>query len=118
MEIGAFGHENKIYCKANKYCAELTDENTEFTKRLDFKSQKKKKKTILYVLVRWVHKNPAGACFIIATKYALQSKFLNLFPMFLSLYTPKLKIFIKMLNSHQLTTCYAFYEMLTPSFNN
>ena len=52
LEIGAFGHENKTCCKANKRCDELIDENTEFTKRLDFQVTEKEKKTIHYVLVR------------------------------------------------------------------
>ena len=33
-EIGAIGYGSRTYCKANKSCDELIDENTEFTKCL------------------------------------------------------------------------------------
>ena len=91
-ETGVTGYWNKTYCQANKSSDELIDVNTENTKHLDLglKSQKK---------IPEMHKNPTGVRFIIPSKTSsLQSKFLNLFQMFLSSYTPKLKIFIKMLN--------------------
>ena len=46
-------------------------------------------------------------------KYALQNKFLNLFPLSLSSYTPKLKTFIEMLNSYQIITSFGSYKILT-----
>ena len=36
-------HGNNTYCKAYKSCDEIIDENTEYTKRLELKSQRKKK---------------------------------------------------------------------------
>ena len=35
LGIGAIGHENRTYFKANKSCDELIDENSEFTERLE-----------------------------------------------------------------------------------
>ena len=34
----------KTYCKTNKSCDEIIDENTEYTKRLGFKITEKEKK--------------------------------------------------------------------------
>ena len=51
-------------------------------------------------------------------KSALQNKFLNLFPMSLSLYTPNLKIFKKMPHSYQIITSFGSDEIPTPSFNH
>ena len=42
-EIGVIGHGNNTYCKANKSCDKIIDENTEYTKRLGFKITEKKK---------------------------------------------------------------------------
>ena len=36
-------HGNNTYCKAYKRCDEIIDENTEYTKRWELKSQRKKK---------------------------------------------------------------------------
>ena len=117
LEIGAFWHENRTYFKAYKSCDELIDENTEFTRRLGFKvTEKEKKLSITYSFVKCIRIQQVHV-WSLQLKYALQSKFRNLFPMFLSSYTSKLKLFTKMLSSHQLTTSYVFYKMLTPSFN-
>ena len=40
-KIGVIGHENNTYCKANKSFDEIINENTEYAKRLGFKTQKK-----------------------------------------------------------------------------
>ena len=40
-EIDVIGHENNTYCKANKSFDEIINENTEYAKRLGFKTQKK-----------------------------------------------------------------------------
>ena len=40
----------KTYCKTNKSCDEIIDENTEYTKRLGFKITEKEKNTTDHVL--------------------------------------------------------------------
>ena len=66
-EISFVGHRNKTYCKANKSCDELTDENTENTRRFCFKVTEKKTQPIMYWTPK-MHKNLTGARFIIASK--------------------------------------------------
>lgn len=41
-ETGFIGHGNKTYCKSNKSCDELIDQNIEYTKRFVFKVTEKK----------------------------------------------------------------------------
>ena len=43
-------HGNNTYCKANKSCDEMIDENTEYTKSLDFKITEKEKNTTDHIL--------------------------------------------------------------------
>ena len=42
-EIGVAGHGNNTYCKANKSCDKISDENTEHTKCFDFEITEKEK---------------------------------------------------------------------------
>ena len=42
-EISINGHGNNTYYTANKSCEEIIDENTEYIKRLGFKTTEKKK---------------------------------------------------------------------------
>ena len=86
-EIGIIGHGYNTYYKANKSCDEIIDENTDYNKRLGFKITEKENTT----------DHPTGVRSSLHLKFALRNKFLNLFPMRLSLYTPKLNIFIKIL---------------------
>ena len=41
--LSVIGHGNNTYCKANKNCAEVANENTEHTKRLGFKIMENEK---------------------------------------------------------------------------
>ena len=67
-EIRVIGHGNNTYCKANKSCDLIKDENTEYTKRLGFKiTDYVKTLTIMYWIPK-IHKSPTGARFIIASK--------------------------------------------------
>ena len=45
-EISVVRHQNNTYCKANKSCDQIIDENTEYTKRLGFKNSEKQKEEI------------------------------------------------------------------------
>ena len=65
-----------------KSCAELIDENKEYAKQFGFKvTEKEKTLPIIYCIFK-MDKNPIGASLSLHLKFALQSKFLNLFPMF------------------------------------
>ena len=72
---------------------------TEYTKCLGFKITEKEKATPIMYWIPKMHKNQTGARFIIASETCST----NLLPMSLSLHTPKLNIFIKMLNSNNNT---------------
>ena len=85
----------------------------EYTKRLGYKITEKEKALSIMYWISKMHKNPTGVLFIIHLKYAPRKKFLNLFPRSLSSYTPKLKIFIKMLVSYQIITSFGSYKILT-----
>ena len=63
------------------------------------------------------HKNPTGAHFITASKICSKQT-TQLFPISLSSYTPKLKIFIKMLNSYEIITSYGSYKILLQNSYN
>ena len=47
---GTIGHGYNTYCKANKSCDEITDENAKYTKRLNFKITEKKTNITDHVL--------------------------------------------------------------------
>ena len=100
-EIGVFGHGNNTYCKANNCCVEIIDESTEYTKRLGFKITDKEKTLPIMYWIPKIHKNRTSAGFIIASTICSTKKNLNLILMSSSLYTPKLKILMKMLNSYE-----------------
>ena len=69
---------------------------------MDFKiTEKEKTRSIMYWIPK-MHKNSTCARFNTTSKICYTKEFLNLFQMFLRLYTPKLKIFIKMLNFYQI----------------
>ena len=88
------GHGNKTYWKANITCDELIDENTEYTKQWVLKSQKKNDTFYIpgFLKYIWIQQ----LCFLsLYLKCGLLSKYLNLFPMFLSSYTSKRKSFEK-----------------------
>ena len=76
-EIRITGHGNKTYCKANKSCDELIDENTEYTKRLGFQVTEKENALPIMNWIPKINQNPTGVRFINAFKNALQSKFLH-----------------------------------------
>ena len=64
--MGLIGHGNTTYCNANTSCAEIIDENTEYTKRLGSKILEK-----VIPIMYWISKmqrNPTDARFIIASK--------------------------------------------------
>ena len=54
----------------------------------------------------------------LSLKFALQIKFLNLFLLLLNSHTPKLELFIKMLNYYEIITICRSYKTLTSSFNH
>ena len=56
------------YCIANKSCDEIIDESTEYITRLGFKIFEKEKSLPIMYLILKMHKNPAGAHFIIASR--------------------------------------------------
>ena len=112
-KTNVIGHVCKIYCKANKNCEVYWMKTGEYTKRLGYKITEKEKALSIMYWISKMHKNPTGVLFIIHLKYAPRKKFLNLFPMSLSSYTPKLKIFIKMLVSYQIITSFGSYKILT-----
>ena len=58
----------KTYCKTNKSCDEIIDENTEYTKRLGFKITEKEKILPIIYWIPIMNKNPIGASFIISSK--------------------------------------------------
>ena len=114
-KIGAIGHRrygNNTYPKANKSCKEMTDESPQYTKGLGFKITEKEKILPNMYWIPKIHKNPTGIRFTICF-----TKYLNMLPMSLSSYPPKLKIFIKMLDSYQIMTSFGSYKILTLSFN-
>ena len=81
-ELGVIGHENNTYCKANKSCDEIIDENAKHTKRFSFKITENEKNNYRsctgfqnYIRIQQVHV-PS-----LHRKYAAQNKFLNPFPM-------------------------------------
>lgn len=89
---------------------------------MGFKLIEKEKDPTFYVLdinLDKVHKKPSfhlNLClqrFIIASKIYLKSKFLNLFSMILSSYTPSWKFSLKMLNPYQILTIFGSYKTLT-----
>ena len=99
---------------------DLIDENTKYAKCSVFKITEKEKK-------HWLSYNEFLKCLRIQQvhlsslhlkAYALQSKFLNLFPMLLSSFTPKLKTFLKVLNFYQIITSIGSDKTLTPSFDH
>ena len=69
-----------------------------------------------------MHKNPTGACFITASKICSRKQTTLLFPISLSSYNPKSKMFIKMLNSYEIITSFGFYKIqfnsIIKSINN
>ena len=67
-EIRVIGHGNSTYCKANKSCDDIIDENTDYTKRLCFKITEQEKPLAIMYSIPKMHKNPTGAHFIIASK--------------------------------------------------
>ena len=67
-EVGVIGDGNNTYCKANKICDEIIDENTEYTKRLGFKILEKEKALPIMYSIPKMHKNPTGVRFITASK--------------------------------------------------
>ena len=111
-KIGVIGHRNNTYAKANKSCNEMIDESTQYTKRLGFKTTEKEKTLPNMYWIPKIHKNPTGIHFTICF-----TKLLTILPMSVSSYTPKLKIFIKMLNSYQIMASFGSYKILTPLFN-
>ena len=67
-EIGVIGHGNNTYCKANKSCDAIIDENLEYTKRLSFKITENVKTLPVINWIPKIHKSPTGARFINASK--------------------------------------------------
>ena len=117
-EIAVIGHGNTTYRRASESRDEIIEENTKYTRRLGCKITEKEKTLPIMYWIRKMHKNPIGARFIIAFKYALQNKFLNLFPMSLTSYALKLKIFMKMISSYLIITSFESYKILTSSFKH
>ena len=107
-----------MQCKAKKICDEIKDENTEYTKRLGFKITEKEKALPIMYWIPKMHKIQQMHVSSLHLKVALQSKFLNLFPMSLSWHAPKMKIFIKMLNSYQIVTSFWSCKILNLSLNH
>ena len=87
-EITVIGHQNDTYCEVNISCHQILDENTEYSKCLAFKITQKQKRIPIAYWIPEIQKNPTGARFIIASKYALQDKSLNLFSMSSMSYPP------------------------------
>ena len=81
-EISVVRHQNNTYCKANKSCDQIIDENTEYTKRLGFKNTGKQKKDYRscngFLKCRRIQQVHVSSLHL---KYAPQNKFLNLFSM-------------------------------------
>ena len=101
-----------------KSCDEIIDKNSEYTKRLGFNITVKKLSLMYWIPKIPCNKNLTSARLSIESKICSIKKFLNLFPISLTLYTPKLKIFIKMLNSYQIINGLGSYNILTPLFNH
>ena len=108
--IGVIGHENTIYCKANKSWDEIIDGNTEYSKRWRFKITEKEKNLPIMYLIPKMHKNPPppGAPFIIVSKICSTKQiFKSISNVF------KLIYFVKILSSHQIITSFGSYKILT-----
>ena len=67
-EIVVIGHGNNTYCKANKSCDEIIDENV-YIKRLSFKITEKEKTLQIVCWIPKMHKIPTGSHFIINRCY-------------------------------------------------
>ena len=67
-EIGVTGHGSNTYCKSNKSCDDIIEENTEYNKCLGFKMTEKEKTLPLMCWIPKMHKNPTGARSITAFK--------------------------------------------------
>ena len=114
-KIGVIGHRcygHNTYVKANKSCKEIIDQSPQYTKGLGFQMTEKEKTLPNMYWIPKIHKNPTGIHFTICF-----TKLLNILPMSVSSYTPKLKIFIKMLNSYQIMASFGSYKIPNPSFN-
>ena len=102
-EIRVLGHGINTSCKTNKICDEIIHKNTEYTKRLGFQITEKKSTTDSYhYWIPKLYKTPVGARFIIASKICSTKQISKSFSKSLRSYTPKLKIFIKILSSYQI----------------
>ena len=64
--MGLIGHGNTTQCNANTNCAEIIDENAEYTKRLGFKITE----TVIPIMyqISKMQRNPTDVRFIIASK--------------------------------------------------
>ena len=68
----------------SKSCAELIDENNEYTTQLGFKVTEKENTLPIMYWIFEMDENPIGARQVssLYLQFVLQSKFLNLFPIF------------------------------------
>ena len=87
-EICIFGYGNKTFQSRwilmSKSCAELIDENKEYTIQLGFKVTEKENTLPIMYWIFEMDENPIGARQVssLYLQFVLQSKFLNLFPIF------------------------------------
>ena len=101
-----------------KSCDEIIDKNWEYTKRLGFNITEIKNCRLCTGFLKCMHKNLTGARLIIESKICSIKKISKSVSNTLNLYTPKLNIFIKMLNSYQIINGLGSYNILTPLFNH
>ena len=118
-----FVHGNKKQRKTNRNHDELMDGNTEYTKILGFKVTEKENEK-RYILATGFLKCMRIQQVHVSSLHindSLQRIFINLFPMFLNLCGPKLKFFMKMINSYQIIASFGSYknaDRINQSLNN